>query len=568
MQAHSPLSIMLLWPCLLCVSLVNILPLLLFNAGGDTLFHHALFECFASQFWQGDLYPRWCMNGNSGLGVPAFYFYFPLPYYAAALLYPLTWAGVSLQGVYIASLYGATFLTGLGLVAWLRRVTTPGRALLVSMLVLFLPYRMEAMLFRAGYAEIWGMVFCAPLFLALRQLVQGRKDAMARFAALTALLLLTHVPLAIVAYILCGTYALIMTSENRWQTFWRCKLAGLWGIAMALFFIVPAVYFRRFMQPPEVAGDTPWANGFMTLQNLNEQGRAIVGDALSMLVLLVLAAVILWRGRLIADHYQRREVRAWLAGSLIAAVLLFPVSAPLYDALKPWSGIVFPWRMQAAFVFATAFLVAIWMQWFVKPKRLTTWKADYGMLCALMVLLSFFMVGVRGDDEALEAKIHQAQLIAEPEYQTLWQDTQYFNDEAVFARLDKKPAQAEIISGKGTLEVSAWEAGHIRLTSNATKPVTVRLDHSYFPIWGATLGDGKALEITPEKDSGRMLVTLPAGEHQVEFRASICHELPYISLFLNGMAWALGLVCLWCLMRYKIACLALTKQRPRASFRP
>src|SRR5882724_3840636 len=47
----------------------------------DGVSHHALWYIhFSTQFWGGDLYPRWLMGMNEGLGSPVFYYYPPIPF--------------------------------------------------------------------------------------------------------------------------------------------------------------------------------------------------------------------------------------------------------------------------------------------------------------------------------------------------------------------------------------------------------------------------------------------------------------------------------------------------------
>src|SRR6476659_2050022 len=74
---------------------LNLIPLLVVDPGGDIFFHYTLIHCFVTQLWQGDLYPRWCMDANAGLGAPVFIFYYPLAYYITSLFYPLYFLGAS-----------------------------------------------------------------------------------------------------------------------------------------------------------------------------------------------------------------------------------------------------------------------------------------------------------------------------------------------------------------------------------------------------------------------------------------------------------------------------------------
>ena len=57
--------------------------------GHDTSEHLTYFRHFSPQFWSGDLYPRWLVTMNYGLGSPTFFVYPPFPSYASALLAPL-----------------------------------------------------------------------------------------------------------------------------------------------------------------------------------------------------------------------------------------------------------------------------------------------------------------------------------------------------------------------------------------------------------------------------------------------------------------------------------------------
>src|SRR5882672_9647668 len=55
----------------------------------DGVSHHALWYIhFSTQLWAGDLYPRWLMGMNEGLGSPVFYYYPPVPFFLTSLFKP------------------------------------------------------------------------------------------------------------------------------------------------------------------------------------------------------------------------------------------------------------------------------------------------------------------------------------------------------------------------------------------------------------------------------------------------------------------------------------------------
>ena len=513
----------------ICIAaLFNILPLLLFNIGGDIDFHLVLIKCFAGQFWQGDLYPRWCMEANGGLGSPLPLFYFPLPYYVAALLYPLSYTGLSLHGVYVLGLFIATCATALACFLWLSDIVSPGCAWLAGLLFIFLPYRMEAMLFRSSYSEVWGMALLPLVFKYARRMAQGDKRAGLPLAAVFGLLCITHLPSAAVAAMGGGLYMLCMARK----TLWRYAASGLWGGVLAAFYIVPAMYYQRFLVnvPLFISGrrSRGWPNTFLHMDNVHYQTPLVLAIALTILALALLAFYVIRRRDRVADSFISRETCAWGIISTAALVLLFPVSAPFYDLLGPLKEVVFPWRMQSLFMLALAFFSAIWMQWLADKRK--TWKADFLLLLAFLALVGCFVSGMPGgrhDDTIAEGGI-----MAYPEYRTVWTDEGSYNYSYFLSRYAQRSAihEADVISGSGTIAVERWAWDGIILHAQSQRGMTVRLNQLYFPAWSAKADDGAAVSIRPEPHTGQMLADIPAGAHRILLHYSIYTIQPWLML--------------------------------------
>ena len=69
-------KIRLKYPLLVCAAglLFGALPLWRgVPVWGDTLFHAMWYTNFSAQLLAGDLYPRWLINLNGGLGSPVFF---------------------------------------------------------------------------------------------------------------------------------------------------------------------------------------------------------------------------------------------------------------------------------------------------------------------------------------------------------------------------------------------------------------------------------------------------------------------------------------------------------------
>ncbi len=523
---------------LFLASLLNILPIALFDLGGDIDLHMMLIDCFAGQFWQGDLYPRWCMKANAGLGSPVFFFYFPLPYYIASLLYPLTHLGISLYGLYGISMGLATFVTGLACYSWLKDIVTPGRALLAALLFIFMPYRMEAMLFRTAHAEIW---LLAPLPLVLkytRRIALDNHRALLPLSVTFGLTFLTHMPGAVVAIVASGTYLLIV-AWGGWLSKWRYDAALIWGAALAAFYLVPAIYYRQFMAPPDlVAGPRGWPNTFLSHYNLTElaQGRIVLAIAITLLALLVFSIYMLAKRQHIRDIFVRREVIAWIGASLVAMLLLFPVSKPLYELLGPLQQVFFPWRMQAIFMVTLTFLAAVWMQHFAGEKKLKTWKADFILLLGLMVLLSYLVVGVRAEESKERRQwVLGANIATQPEYRTRWIAQQDFTIRHMLQRQDQMPERVRIAEGTGELALQQFDQNAIVFDTKSKENLTVHIDHYHFPAWEAHTGE-LPLALYPQEQTGQMLLDIPAGEHRVTLYYAATHGNPLLIWIAYGVS--------------------------------
>ncbi len=148
-----------------------------------------------------------------------------------------------------------------------------------------MPYRMEAMFFRSAYAEAWGIAFLPLVFKYVR-----RPEIMPLMAVF-GLLLVTHLPTVPVAIAGSGIYVLLM-SGKKWEPKWRYAAGVLGGMALAVFYVAPILYYRQFMAPAPLftlnAHSRGWPNTYLTMHNVHYQTPVVL---LIMLILLALVAL-------------------------------------------------------------------------------------------------------------------------------------------------------------------------------------------------------------------------------------------------------------------------------------
>src|ERR1700730_16382153 len=160
----------------------------------DGVSQHALWYIhFSTQLWAGDLYPRWLMGMNEGLGSPVFYYYPPVPVFLTSLLKPFFpddlygWHQLGLS----ASL--ALIASGFSAYLWLKDLTGRTSALLAAVLYMATPYHLAADLYiRGSFAEYWAFVWMPLVLFFAHRIVSGDKLAVAGLAVSYALLLITQ----------------------------------------------------------------------------------------------------------------------------------------------------------------------------------------------------------------------------------------------------------------------------------------------------------------------------------------------------------------------------------------
>jgi hypothetical protein len=531
----------------LLVSLINLLPFWFARPGADVLFHYALIECFSSEFWQGNWYPRWCGSANSGLGSPVFLFYFPLPYYITALFYPLRHIGIMVEGQYILSVTSATLLTFFTCWRWLRDIVTPGRALLCAALFLFMPYRMEVMYFRTALAELWCMAFLPLLFMNVRKVAFGSYRSWLPLSLAMIAAVLCHVAVTFIALMGC-TIQLITVARCHIRAWLAVAASGIVALGAVALYILPAIYYTQYLHEDALSFmRAVWVNQYLSLSTGLSRVSVMAGLLVTILFVIGLG-VLVWRGRgRINEPRIVSEMKAWLISSVVAVLLLLPVSAPVWEVFYHLTGIMTPWRAQVLLPFAIIYFLALKMQWMMSEKQMHTWRCDYGALGALLLLLSLTMLTVRPPDVAsLYQTVMESQVINAGEYQSRWTAKENADRERIIARFAHGSAsqQAHITKGEGTLAVEQWNSQHITFTSDMKTDGQAVLEQFYFPIWRVVINGKDMGKLTPQENTGYMLLWLPAGTHRISMVTDLAYNmgLPYIAAgFVSLLSWT-GLV--------------------------
>jgi hypothetical protein len=339
-------------------ALIAVLPLILngCSCGHDFSFHLLNWMEANRQFAHGNLHPHWAFSPAYNAGEPRFVFYPPLSWAIGALLgFLMPWAWTP-----VAYTWLALTATGLALYRLAREFSTPNAALIAAAFYLVNPYLLFTAYERTAYAELLAAAWIPLLLLGILR----RRVTIAGIAIPIALLWLTNDPAAVMS-----CYALVLLTLGRLVT--HCirphtestsplRLATtaatgtLLGLSLSSFYLLPAAFERRYIQIAAIlAPGTRIESNFLFHHTASPIHNAILNTAsLIAVALLVLTAVSLAIAAAYSSQAHREGSKPptnllFLLTTLAIAIaiLLIPLSNPIWQHLPELRFLQFPWRL-------------------------------------------------------------------------------------------------------------------------------------------------------------------------------------------------------------------------------
>jgi hypothetical protein len=296
-------------------------------------------EQFTALMRQGVIWPRWLPWSHDGLGAPVFYFYGPVAFWAAGLFGLVglgTWP--SLLGTAVM----ATACSGIAMHAFLRGHAE--RPLLGAAFYMAAPYHLLDFARRGALAEFTAIALLPLVAIGVRRAVQGRP---AILAAAYALLIMTHLPIALVASIFLVPMVSIVEGGANKIGIVRIMGGLVLGIGMAAAYLLPALVLQPFTAMTTMQGMPLLRPANWTIATFFQGGipalllLAAIGLALAITTAILLAT-------------RRDPWAVFVLGILGIGMGLFP---PVW-LIPPLDHVQFPWRILSLAEFGTAVLIA------------------------------------------------------------------------------------------------------------------------------------------------------------------------------------------------------------------
>ena len=509
--------------------------------GMDAAEHLSWYRCFVAQLQRGELYPQWLQGMNNGLGSPDLFVYGPFPYYAAAIFHPFMGTGQELYDLGASTIL-ALILGGIAAYFWLGQLAE-GRLVptLAAVVYMAVPYYLKTDLYtRVALAEFWTFAWMPLILYFTAVLLRNRTpSALAGLALAWGLMFVTHLFTAMLFAPLALVYAGWMANSDQRVAALRTAIFGiLLGALLSAFYLFPALAYEKYISAYkliETRPDYQFGRNFLfsnvaPTPYLSGISRYTAWTAV-VAALFAASAFMANSGRIM------REASWWVLVAAVSFVLMLPVSnwfwahAPLLGAIQ------FPSRLNTLLTVATAALAAIGIE---SVRRHWQWRTAIPVGLALLLTAGwirplYFTMGQQHAQLRQLGNMNLDYLI------TAW--AQWTDPRLVSVRgISIDAATPRALSRNGTATAGRWEPRLIEFHADSPSETWVTVQQFYFPLWTATLAQGRPLTLRPSSPEGLMTVQVPAGSTDV--RLQLAHGKPELAgAVLSGLT-AIGLLLL------------------------
>lgn len=491
------------------VSILVMLPVWIFGvpSNRDLSNHFRFILPFYDAITSGNLYASWLAESNAGYGDPSFRFYPPGLYYVLALFRFAT------RDWYLATLLTFTTVSvagGLGIYFWSRAIMPASHAMWAAFIYALAPYHLNQ-LYQAVLLAEWAGASVLPFVFGFAERLcanRNRRDV-AGLAFCYAVLVFTHLPLAVIGSLALVVYTLIrMRPDRRIRTLLQFAGAAILGLCASAIFWVTMIAELRWIGMNEVHHEPAVDYRFNFLLStfspdfLNVWWMNIV----ALMTLLLSAPVILLLRRNAAT--ERKRLLPVALFTLFTVFMTVPLSRPIWNLLTPLQETQFPWRWLSLVTLGAAILTAGTLPLLVHPDRNVDRLKRLLILGAMSASVVFCVSHV----------IREAVFLPAPAFEKALAKVRGTPSISYWlprgASPTAKPMTVEVNAAERAVSVHSWTPERRRFSVAVGNATEARVRTFHYPHWTASSGNQR-LATRADKD-GVLLVSLPADAVTVD----------------------------------------------------
>jgi hypothetical protein len=495
-----------------------------YRHGHDLEFHITSWLEISRQFREGIPHPRWAELANFGYGEPRFVFYPPVSFYLGGILARL----FPLRMAISAYIWVVVVLAGFSFFHLCRHFFGIHASLLGAFVYAVNPYCLLEAYTRSSFAELLVSTTFPLLMLAIYRLHEGGRSRIAIASLFFAVVWLTNIPGAVVASYGATAFVigLILTRQPRPGLIGKFLLAGVLGVGLDAFYLLPAWYEQPWIHASYFSFTGTVRSLFLPFPAASHLQLFLA--IMSVHLVEIFAAGVTWA---FSRTMKPRDI-FWAFSILLAAsgVMILPISAAIWHAAPFLRYVQFPFRWLGAMSLAMAFFVAAAAD---QSKKGRVIGAVTCSICVAMIPVIFFMDYTRVDNLAsLQQSISQG-LGYRGTLEYLPRDVSVRatpGDDKV-SIVDREIAKEEIPSTSSSpaqqsdsfgISVTHWSAENRELTVNTPQPIWVRVRLYLYPGWDAYIrrADTDApTRLSLQQDSrGAVVFPVQSGRNDIKLR--------------------------------------------------
>nr|HQU93187.1 hypothetical protein [Pyrinomonadaceae bacterium] len=427
---------------------------------------------------------------------------------------------------------------------------SPRVAILAAVFYTAAPFHLAEMYRFFLYAEFAATAFLPFCLLYLTRICRERGFAnTVLFAVSFSLLILTHLPLTIIATLCFFIYALLVVDVRLWRiTAFQVLTAGILASLLTSFYWIRVVIELDWVSHAQSIYWLSLSDGNLILFPFSLNGLDLPGYLQNLYrhfdVMVILTSTLLMPF-LVLLAKERSSLtppagRVLIALSLTTVFCLLMLARPsefLWLNLSFLQRLQFPWRwLSVASVFAGA-AFSVSFAFLVKGGYLRSRAAVIACLSLMLIVIAYDIRVIsaapgRFQQEEFNSVVSDFQ--SEPASEFWW---------PIWAKSGAFGNTMPVSAGERSVEISIWEPTRRKFIVHEGIPVELRIATFYYPYWHAAV-DGVELTIAMDQNG---VISLPVRYQRSEI--ILWFEEPVIYFFAkwtSAVAWLLigGFQCL------------------------
>ncbi len=513
--------------------------------GYDAYFHLNNLAQYVNLREAGTVIPRWTPNTYFGFGSATFYFYPPLTYWLASVLYPLS---DSFQLSFRLFSIEVMFAIALSCRWYLSTLSFNGRAALLGSLFYAVgPYGFFDLVIRSNFPEYLSLALI-PLILGgiERSLSTDRMRDVVRVVVISTIgfsvIALTSIPMTIVLVCTLPFYVVIRTRGSNLSRIVPMIIAIILSAMCIAFYLWPIFYFQKATHLEFISAydQNKWFRTSFLSGVMN--GKHITDSFISLLMItLSIAMEFLW----IKKWRNDRTLLSLSWATLTAIVILFQIPS-VTEPLVRWVPLLGLIQFPSRFYAFVGLSLAVWLTSAKESINRTS-----GWITAILgafgiIVYGFFFFYLHSFQTLREFPIEQKTQWNAFEYVPIQVpgDTAIVQSYTKAHQSDPEIAANTLLPAGDTLQVLNVRGNtslfHISLRDN----LAVRFHHFYWPEWRLSASQNQ--RIIPMFDTnGILIASLPSGTYELKLeivKSSVEQSGETLSLVGIGILFLLGIL--------------------------